>query len=153
MENLSNKDLPRICYVLGGEKTPLKIGEEFEFKNEKYGMEENGIYYGTGGILWALPSAILEMINHPEKIVRRLQFSEDEKAFMRLLVKSGIPWVARDQDGAIYIFSKKPAMVLRESDSYFCDKEDDYLIPTKLFPQITFESSPVNCLDYVSENG
>lgn len=150
---MENKDLPRICYVLGGEKTPLKIGERFEFQSEKYKMEKDGISYGTGDILWAPPCAILEMVNHPEKIVRHLQFSEDEKAFIRLLVKAGFLWIARDQDGAIYIFPKKPAMVLKESDNYFCDKEDDYLIPTKLFPQITFENSPINCLDYVSENG
>lgn len=149
MEKLSNKDLPRICYVLGGEKTPLKIGEEFEFLGDKYEIGGNGIFYETNSGILAPYFKMIKMINHPEKIVRQLQFSEDEKAFMRLLVKAGFPWIARDKTRSIEAYQEKPGI---DSNTWFFTSGSDNELPIKLFPQITFENSPVNCLDYVSES-
>ena len=95
--DLCKADLPRICYVLGGEDNPMKIGEEFEVEgycHSKLHVEPSGVVlikdraseFGRNAA-----DSLQEAINHPEKIIRHPQFSEDEKALMRLYVKAGKP--------------------------------------------------------------
>ena len=134
--------LPHICYVLGGEKTPLKIGERFRVKG--YGME---CWINEEFILDAdicagnciLKSVIYEAINHPEKIIRHPQFSEDEKALMRLYVKAGYPTFVRGEmrgeDNQLMVYCKT-------------DHEGFYL-PEKVLPQITIQNSPFDASAYL----
>jgi len=102
--DLCKPDLPRICYILGGEDNPLKIGEHFQVKG--YGVET---WVGKSGLLEADLSAgnlILEdmlytAINSPDSVIRSPQFSDDEKALMRLYVDAGFPIFHRNEDGAL----------------------------------------------------
>jgi len=144
-------DLPRICYVLGGEKTPLKIGETFFVKGEhcKYFIDKNGfmqLQSGSESI-----SGLYIAINHPERIIRAPQFSEDEKALMRGLVVAGFPWIARDENDAPCAFEKEPTK--RSSGKWDSDYEyDDKIIPTEMLKQIAWENSPFNAAEYLEEN-
>jgi hypothetical protein len=89
-ENLKPyEDLPRICRVLGGEDTPLKIGERFKFGTETFYLCNDGDIINEMYTVKPVQSVIIDMINHPDKIIRSPQFSEDEKALMRLCGDNG----------------------------------------------------------------
>lgn len=47
-------------------------------------------------------------------------------------------WIARDEDGFIYLYMKKPALITHYFDSKYLIGEID----KSLFPEITFENSP-----------
>lgn len=146
--------LPRICYILGGEDTPLEIGEEFEVKGycpSKLHVAATGMViikdrdYDIGRIS---SDALQEAINHPEKIIRKpsLDFSDDEKALMRLYVGAGYPWLAKDKDGRCFAYSNKP---YKRTDDYSDGTGDYNNFPDSFFPQITWESSPFNAAEYL----
>jgi hypothetical protein len=86
----SNEALPRMCSVIGGEKTPLKIGERFEFRGGKYFVGRDGEIECANSIFSISITVAFEIINHPEEIIRP-QFSDDEKALFRLCVAVGRP--------------------------------------------------------------
>lgn len=101
-ELVTEPDLPRICYILGGEKTPLRIGERFEIKGcagHNYQILDDNACACTGNAdsnsLWY---DIIVAINHPDRVIRRPQFSEDEKALMRLYVAHGRPIFKPDKN-------------------------------------------------------
>lgn len=61
---------------------------------------------------------------------------------MRGRVTEGLRWLARDDDGSLYAYNKKP-----ESNGYTFAVESPAFFGTlnfNLFPQITFENSPVD---------
>lgn len=139
--------LPRICYILGGEKTPLGIKEIFEIESKKAFVDESGTVWISGAEYCLGGFVLCDMINHPEKIIRRPQFSEDEKALMRLLVKNNLPWIARD-DGSesLFVYEKAP----EKCGSCFSNEDCTYeAVPDALFPQITFENSPFDAAAYL----
>lgn len=54
-------------------------------------------------------------------------------------------WVVRDEDGDLTVFSDKPIREkFADGISFWCGEEPRGLNPT-LFPQITWESEPVEC--------
>lgn len=145
--------LPRICYVLGGEDTPLEIGEEFEVEGEPgviYYIGMDGIVYIStfDGDDYESESGVYTAINHPEKIIRkpRLTFSDDEKALMRLYVGAGYPWLAKDEDGRCFAYGNKP---YKRTDDYSDGTGEYHSFPDSFFPQITWENSPFNAAEYL----
>jgi hypothetical protein len=103
------EDLPHICYVLGGEETPLKCGEEFKADGHigKYRIHEEIVEWykkDYKGCEWVPANVydIFEFINHPEKITRFPQFSDDEKALMRLCGDNGC-WQWYREKGKLYV--------------------------------------------------
>lgn len=158
---LVESPLPRICYLLGGENTPLEIGEKFtvddeKFKNHTYRISENGLRQhrdDTGGWWFSSNEEMFTFIlNHPEKIIRKpkIEFSDDEKAMMREFVKAGFAWIARDKDDTLAVFTGKPKLVGYDDDTYMHNSGDDGCnIPNNLFPQITFENSPIRMEEYL----
>ena len=49
-------------------------------------------------------------------------------------------WIARDLFGGLYLFANKP----QKMDEYGCwEGEDWYKITRDLFPELTFENSPM----------
>jgi transcriptional regulator with XRE-family HTH domain len=67
------------------------------------------------------------------------QFSDDEKAFMRLLVDAGYKWLAR-VGGCLYIYKKR---LNEQDDNWFIDFGFQH-IPQELFPQIMQGDEPIN---------
>lgn len=101
--------LPRICYVLGGEKTPLKINEEFAVTNRAatYRIAEDGTFQYRNNDMeffaFCKTDTIYALINDTQHIIRRPQFSEDEKALMRLCAGSAYYQWYRDDDGTLHV--------------------------------------------------
>jgi hypothetical protein len=131
------EDLPRICYVLGGEDTPLKIGKLFKFYSFFYYISGKGIVVRLDGED-AFIDSVCEMINHPEKIIRRPQFEDDEKSFMRHCVNEGYP-----------IFFRLAAGNLRMSN----DASEWFTLPNNLLPHLTNEMSPFDAENYLESEG
>lgn len=147
--------LPRICYILGGEDTPLEIGKEFGYEGDNgvYRISEHGYRESKMSNGWWCSTAseysLTKFINHPEKIIRKpkIEFSDDEKAFMRLLIKKKHKWIARDRvTTSLVAYTEEPYINSCEdfdSNGYYAD------IPEFLFPQITPDNSPINMEDYI----
>jgi len=125
--------LPRICSILGGEKTPLKIGETFQFYSFYYHISEGGEVIMHDSTMETTADTLLEMVNHPEKIIRRPQFSEDEKALMREYAKFGYTILRKPKGYGMQIESEKGWIPL----------------PDGMFQQITPENSPFNFAAYL----
>lgn len=142
--------LPRICYILGGEKTPLKIGEEFLIDgiSSPCKIKDDGhIYVNTIEDDMANQQLLEDIINGTRQIIRRPQFSDDEKALMRLNIGIGLKWYARDQDNEIVAYPRQPH---RGDEAFEPEGNDEYLIiPSKFFAQITWENSPFDAAAYL----
>ena len=144
------EDLPRICKVLGGEDTPLKIGERFGFYSFYYYISGEGIVMRLDGED-AFIDSFCEMINHPEKIIRRPQFEDDDEALMREYIKAGCPWFARDDSNFFAAYTEKPYLC-GELKSFSSD--GDYIaLPEQILSAITFENSPFNAKAYFESEG
>jgi hypothetical protein len=133
--------LPRICYLLGTEDNPLEEDEEFKlsgdtwlFRIHKGIVEHNHPDFGWEG---ANAESIGKMINHPENIIRRPQFSDDQKSMMREYLKFGISVI------------RKPAgygtRIERPDGTW-------YPLPDGMFPQITPENSPFDFAAYLKSS-
>ena len=107
------KELPRICYILGGDETPLEIGEKFEVRSDsdtlytRAHIEEDGTVYGRPDV--AIPGCHLcQLIQGELKLIRRPRYTDQDIAIMRGRVAEGTPWVARDDDGDLEAYKEKP---------------------------------------------
>ena len=134
------EDLPRICYILGGEDNPLKIGEKFTFSGFTAWIDKFG-YINCNDVSINVPT-ICGLINGTE-ITRQPQFSEDEKALMRLHVAAGYQWIVRT-DRWLYACKNKPTIL---SYGINTNGESQYIAP-ELLPQI-LEHEPFNSADYL----
>lgn len=110
------KELPRICYILGGEDTPLEIGETFEVESEecsfykKAYVDEYGIVYaGIGNAMNG--NGICRLIQGGLKIIRRPRYTDQDIAIMRGRVAEGTPWVARDDDKFLCAYKEEPERI------------------------------------------
>ena len=50
-------------------------------------------------------------------------------------------WIARDGNKDLYLFPDKPE--LDEHDTIYCGQSEWIKIPSTMFPEITFDNSPV----------
>lgn len=115
------KELPRICYILGGDETPLEIGERCRVKYDS-GMEDSLEFYidQTGTPKWdaskrpeyenekADDKIIGKLVMGRAKLIRRPHYTDQDIAIMRGRVAEGTPWVARDDDGDLEAYKEKP---------------------------------------------
>lgn len=139
--DVCNSDLPRICYILGGEDSPLQIDEEFQV------IGDNGIYYidQNGHFIDEFECGnehgLCDAINHPENVIRNpmnKQFTDEQKSLLKSLLTFGLNFVARDKSGEICAFYKKPY----KNATYWDVEGGKYLrLPDELFPQITWEDN------------
>jgi len=139
-------DKPHICEALG-----VEVGELFEVKGYTgchYHVNFNGIL--LDGTDHCSSGAIYEIIEHPEKIIRTPQFSDDEKALMRMLVENGLSFIARDNDnGRLDVYGEPPTR-RRNPDVWICDRDVKHEnIPSYFFQQIAWENSPFNADSYL----
>ena len=107
------KELPRICYILGGEDTPLEIGEKFEVRSDsdtlytRAHIEKDGTVYGRPDV--TIPGNYLcQLIQGELKLIRRPRYTDQDILIMRGRVAEGTPWVARDDDGDLEAYKEKP---------------------------------------------
>jgi len=129
-------DKPHICEILGNGR-PLEVDEYFEFDGVKYNVQlsSSGDYFVYKGGSHFGSVDLGQMINHPEKIIRQPQFSEDEKAFMKEFAKAGFP-----------IFYRCAANSLRIKK---IDSSNWIALPNSMLPSLTVEVGEVNAAEYL----
>ena len=70
----ANMDKPRICEVLG-----VEVGEKFTIADTSYWIEKNGAIFSDGNQRDLVGvSLICDVINHPDRIIRKPRFTEQE---------------------------------------------------------------------------
>lgn len=54
-------------------------------------------------------------------------------------------WIARDEDGDLFLYNQKPSILKTGVDPWDCfqaPNKEFLSIPNELFPEVTFENSP-----------
>lgn len=73
-EKEANMDKPRICEVLG-----VEVGEKFTIADTDYWIEKNGAIFSDGNQRDLVGvSLICDVVNHPDRIIRRPRWTEQE---------------------------------------------------------------------------
>lgn len=128
-------DKPRICDILGVEDE-----QDFIFYKKHYIItvgadKEERIYLNDGVGDHFDAYVICDMINHPEKIIRQPQFSEEQIGLMKMCADNGYSiWYVED---TILLHVREP------------DEEHGPFIPKFLLPQIDKGNSPFNAAEYL----
>lgn len=52
-------------------------------------------------------------------------------------------WVARDANGALFLYTAKPIRSLETRSWVICEKENLCIISNSLFPELTWEDEPI----------
>ncbi|MEG1577335.1 MAG: hypothetical protein RRY64_06595 [Oscillospiraceae bacterium] len=96
---MSSQKKPRICEILG-----VEVDEDFEVEglpckkfhaNEKWGVIDNVGYMGI--------ITLIDIINHPEKIIREPKFADDDIELMRhIRAVFGLGALYRTEDGKLW---------------------------------------------------
>ena len=139
-----------LCKVFGVEE-----GEEFKIKGRDYSpktifkIQGNKLFSSCCGLTGesGLQLNDLDDVEEVIKLPKKKEFKDDELAIMRSLPKE-YEWMARDDDGELYIFDKKPKNINGIWDNY--DRIRDFDFFEHLFKSITSEDEePVYIDDYV----
>ena len=140
-----------LCKIFGVEE-----GEEFRFirgaiGKTTYKLQDNQLLYYDENACKFVASALfineLNNISGTIKLPKKKEFTDDELAIMRSLPKN-YKWMARDDDGELYIYDKKPKNIIGIWDNYDRIRDFDYF--EHLFKSITWEDEePVYIDDYV----
>lgn len=100
-EEETNMDKPRICEVLG-----VEVGEQFQvnnFSSADFHFDRNGELYVEGTNDPEYCSAIIQAINHPDRIIRKPRFTqqevEDAKTIKRMFGADNFTHIHKDEDG------------------------------------------------------
>lgn len=99
----ANMDKPRICEVLG-----VEMGEKFTIADTDYWIEKNGAIFSDGNQRDLIGvSLICNAINHPDRIIRKPRWTEQEvedaKYTKRIL---GVDVVSRNEYGGGLVASR-----------------------------------------------
>ena len=60
-------------------------------------------------------------------------------------------WIARDQNGDLFLYPIKPDRYVTENYAFF-NGDDWYNIDSDLFPEVTFENSPMEVELVIKKN-
>lgn len=126
---MTDRDKPRICKVLG-----VEVGEDITYvdaNGEEIGLRvlENGnielTFKGGMQVGWAGTGYVItQAINHPDRIIRKPRFTEEEVAAAKMLLSAGAKSVYKDEHGG-----------LRWKSENFVDSLRN-MLPAKLFPSL-----------------
>ena len=105
----ANMDKPRICEVLG-----VEVGEWWEYGGLEYSVTGKGIIIDHNNTVHF--TGLTGAINHPDRIIRRPRFTEQEvedaKILARALLADGFE---RDKVGDVFTTSKEAGRTLLDS--------------------------------------
>lgn len=117
----ANMDKPRICEVFG-----VEVDEEFTIGENQYFIDKSGDMWCVtkNGEKLKCGTAICCAINHPERIIRKTRFTEQEVEFARLFNSAckNVVWIQRNDE-------KTLVWVVEHSN-------EEYRLPFRLFPSI-----------------
>lgn len=116
---------PRICEILG-----VEVNEEFRFLPNRMinRINEDGVRqirrsaHDTWGTA-ASERQLIEMIEHPEEIVKARKWTDEEKDMAKILKKAGVYSVHRDKNTAV-------------SWKYRSDIPGKDFLPNRTFPSL-----------------
>lgn len=103
-EPMEKQNKPRICEVLG-----VEVRERFDTECYKDAFIERDGTVRTNFRCLMDSDRVCEIINHPDRIIRKPRFTEDEVAMARL-IKEKYPWanyIAR-MNGSLYFVELAP---------------------------------------------
>lgn len=117
----ANMDKPRICEVLG-----VEMGEPFECGLHEFELTPDGeLKYRTDTFSgYATAEMLIEIINHPDRIIRKPRWTEQEVEFARLFkaaCRNGV-WIQRNDE--------KTLVWVTEHST------EEYRLPFRLFQSI-----------------
>jgi len=133
------KDLPRICYILGGEDNPLQIDEEFRVGREMYHINREGKMVDSNGF-YCDSKICFSVINYPELIERRpkkKQFTDEQKSLLKALLKFGLRFITRDENESLWACDNKAKV--KFNTCWYGLNGKILKLPIDLFPQIKWE--------------
>lgn len=101
----ANMDKPRICEVLG-----VEVGQKFTVLDTDYWIEKNGAILSDGNQRDLVGvSLICDVINHPDRIIRKPRFTEQEvedaKTLLRVFPEQ-LDSISRSKDGTVTLAAK-----------------------------------------------
>jgi hypothetical protein len=83
----ANMDKPRICEVLG-----VEVGEKFTIADTDYWIEKNGAIFSDGNQRDLVGvSLICDVVNHPDRIIRKPRWTEQEVEDAKALARAFSP--------------------------------------------------------------
>lgn len=106
-ESVEEVKKPRACEIFG-----LEVGEIFEIEFSKgdstkgYFFDEKGYLYNRGE--QEFNGYIADLLNGDYKIIKLPQYTDEEKEIFKALKVLGFGWIAKDDGGAIWLYSNKP---------------------------------------------
>ena len=125
----ANMDKPRICDVLG-----VNVDEEFEFDFDSNQVSRGTMKIGADGLRYYKDKKdwfqcwnekdLIYIINHPDRIIRKPRFTQQEVEFARLFNAAckNVVWIQRNDE-------KTLVWVVEYSN-------EEYRLPFRLFPSI-----------------
>lgn len=141
-----------LCKLFG-----VEDGEEFKLKGEnkakcRFRIYDNEFQYYSDNLEQWLHSIIslnsaaeFEIIKLPKK----KEFTDDELCILKSIGKTW-DWIARDKDGKLYLYHKKPVKRKDTKDKWVGSAWIDFYMYDHLFNSITWEDEePVSIDDYV----
>jgi hypothetical protein len=149
--DLCKPGLPRICEILCPER-PLEDDEEFGLNGHSFKLRvhKGVIQFVHPDFGWESASAelIADAINHPEKIIRRPQFSEIEIAFLQAFYAIGYDFWVRNEVG-LFACMGKPLM----ADNGYPNgmKTSFWVMPEAIFPSLPV-GSLIKATDYLKSS-
>lgn len=141
-----------LCKIFGVEE-----GEEFKLGN---GLYKNLVYKVSNNILWSRCEDgkvtrsslyINELLNVKEiiKLPKKKEFTDDELCILRNVDKE-YEWIARDDDGKLYLYKKKTVKSEELKGKWVGSEWSDFNVYDHLFQSIQWtDNEPVFIDDYV----
>lgn len=118
---MDKMDKPRICEVMGGKDNPLEPGERFTYPGMvgEFYITVNGTLVGVDEGEEHHFMCASTLINHPDRIIRKPRFTEEEvadaKVLSRALLADGFE---RDNDGDVFATSSVACRTLLDGSMF-----------------------------------
>lgn len=101
-----SKNYPTRMHELLG----VEVNERFRIagysRSEKFYLLGNGTLTTDRAVCYQ--GVLVEIINHPECIIRKPRLTEEQVKQLGALVVFDRPWIAKDKDGSVFAFKNKP---------------------------------------------
>ena len=143
-----------LCKIFGVEE-----GEEFKIKGRDYGnrttfkIQGNQLFSSCCGLTGesGLQLNDLDDVEEVIKLPKEKQFTDDELCILRNIDKK-YKWIARDEDGELYLFKEEPCKTLGVWETKSA-RTTEFLCYNYLFQSITSEDEEPVCIDDYVERG
>ena len=102
---MEKTDKPRICETLGGKDDPLEVGEQFGISTIPgvvFWICQDGTFDTCPGKVPKSAYHFLRAVEHPDRIIRKPRFTQEEVVVLRYIESVGVVSIERKSDTHIY---------------------------------------------------